>query len=182
MRPAKIVQSLDKRAEPEIFGPAQDAAPSLRKSKSENRGAHRRRRRSRRRPLRGNAALRGPRRRGAEAGWPRARAAACDGEKGAQSPARACAGRRRPVEEAAARAPAGSAGRHQTRERRLRQRTAEARVEPVRARLPGLREVQRDAGLVQHGERPERAAVGDRRGLDRFDRDPSAAIATASSR
>ena len=76
----------------------------------------------------------------------------------------------RPVEETAARPAAASARRDETFERRLRQRATEARVEAVRAGLPGLREVERDPGFVEHRERSERPAAGDGRSFDGFDR------------
>ena len=93
-------------------------------------------------------------------------------EKGAEARPRRARTVAGPVEEAAARAPARSAGGHETFERRLRQRAAEAWFETVRAGLPGLRQVEGDSRLVQHGERADRPAVCERGVIDRFDRDP----------
>ena len=57
------------------------------------------------------------------------------------------------------------------REHRFGERAAEARFEPVGARLPRLLQIESDAGLIQRREGSERPTIGDRRGFDRIRRD-----------
>ena len=124
-------------------------APSGSRGRGPKRRRHRRR--WRRRPLRGAAAPRAlpPRR-------SRSRIASGSGYRaaGGSRPARPGHGLRGPSSGQSKKpppcAPPASPGFDQARERRLGERAAEPRFEAVGARLPGLREIERDARLVEH--------------------------------
>ena len=171
MRHSQTIASLDKRDEAEVFRPPQDAPEALWESQPEHGcaicvvGAG------------DDAFFQASQRfsslceKETKTNGLRIGLSACDPEGLREAGPRTPRAARRPVEEASTRASPASSGLHKKRERRLHQRTAEARVEPVCARLSGLPETKRNAGLIERCERPERSTIGDSRGLDRFDGD-----------